>query len=109
LYETQLDSGPVTFLTILQTYPTQHKCQVKEEYANLYICKKLNGDSIYVFEKCEKVSDLAFSPEHYMGMIEKKYLPDQSSKKVTVFVPKDFILTVNAKYIFAKMKYLTEY
>jgi hypothetical protein len=104
----QLDSGRFTFLTILQTYPAQSKCNSIDNYSNLYICRRINGDSLYIFEECKKVSDLAYSSEHYMGVIDKNILSIQESQKAIIFVPKDFRFSNKIKYIFANIGYMPD-
>src|ERR1700704_2154186 len=58
-----LDTGKAfTLLSILKTYPAKMDCDAKEKYTNLYVCKKWsNGDTIYVFEDCAKVSQYALT------------------------------------------------
>jgi hypothetical protein len=107
-----LDTGKIlTLLQILHTYPAQMDCNTNEKYANLYVCKKFtNGDTVYVFEECKKVARFALDTSfHYAAVIDKDNMVIHSPDEVTVFVPANFRIPINAKYFFAKLDYLTEY
>ena len=104
-------SSPLTLFQILNTYPANIKCKVNERYANLYICRKFsNGDTVYVFEECTKVDPLAFDTiHHYAAVIDKNKVVMQCPNKFIVFVPANFKIPDDAKYIDAKLDYQTEY
>jgi hypothetical protein len=101
-----------TLLAVLKTYPAQIDCNANEKYANLYICKKWsNGDTVYVFENCQKVSRYALTDttSHYPIVIDTTNLIMQYPSTVTIFAPTDFKLPNDAKYFFAHVAFLTEY
>jgi hypothetical protein len=112
LKKASLDTGKTqTLLEILNTYPAQMDCTTNEKYSNLYLCRKFsNGDTVYVFEECEKVDRLALDTiSHFAAVIDKANVSVQYSDHATVFVPTNFAMPGNAKYIFAHLGYQTEY
>jgi hypothetical protein len=103
-------SGTDTQLKILKVYPAKMECNATEKYANLYICKKLiTGDTIYVFEECEKIPDFALdtSADH-IPIIDKDDVPKLFPNTVIIFVPTTFEMPHNAKYLFAKLSNIRE-
>jgi len=109
LNEAQLDSS-WTLLNIIKIYPKQKECNKSKKYANLYICSKVsNGDTVYVFEECEKVSHLAFDTIHNTVVVNKDNVRVPSSDKITVFVPINFKIKSNIRYFSAKLGFLNEY
>jgi len=92
LKEITLDTGEVdTRVKILKTYPIQIACKKNEEFANLYICKRIkNSDIIYVFEECEKVPDFAIDTSLHIEInIDTRKILKKHPKNVTVFIPED--------------------
>ena len=107
-----LDANKVlTRLKVLKIYPAQLKCNQNEEYANLYICKKISdGDTVYVFDQCEEVAEFALDTNaNHTVVINKNDTSVRSPAKVAIFVPVDFKMPKNAKYLFAKLSELSEY
>jgi hypothetical protein len=97
------------YLKVLKVYPAQSTCIGDDKYANLYIARLLNGQSLYVFEFCSKV------PEHiddttgrYPPIIDTSSILKDKEDKVIIFVPKDFSLPAGAKYVFATVGTLGE-
>lgn len=107
-----LDTGRMfTHLKILRIYPSLVECNVKEKYANLYICKKLmNSDTIYLFEECKMVPNFAYdTSDSHVVIVDKDDVQVHCPSTVTVFVPVDFKMRSDAKYLFAKISDLTEF
>lgn len=95
-----------TRVQILNTYKAQVECNVNASYANLYVCKqRTNLDTIYVFDECGKVPDFALDTNTNIevGFYQNDTLKNHPDH-VTVFVPKEFRISKNAKYAFAKLK-----
>jgi len=95
-----------TRVQILKTYQAQIDCTSNDQFANLYICKRLaNLDTIYVFDECSQAPDFAIdtSINIEVGIYPKDTLKNHSNR-VTIFVPKGFRISKNAKYVFAKLK-----
>jgi hypothetical protein len=97
-------------LKILKIYPAQLDCTAGERYANLYICKRLlNADTIYIFEECEKVPQFAFdSSANHIPIIDPNAILVHYPEKVNIFVPANFKIPNNAKYLFAKLSDISE-
>jgi len=104
-----LDSTNWIDLCVIKTYPSMKKCYLKEKYYNLYICRKFIKDTIYIFEECwNKISYKFFDrTRRYPLIIEKKFVI-QSKDSAVIFVPFDFIVHKNAKYLFAKVGVIVE-
>jgi hypothetical protein len=102
--------GTFTQLKILKIYPAKMECSASEKYANLYICKQLiNGDTIFVFEECEKVPEFALDTSAgHIPVIDKNDVPIEFPNKVIIFVPATFEMPNNAKYLFAKLSNIRE-
>jgi hypothetical protein len=99
-------SQPYISLQILKTYPVQMECTLNVRYANLYICKKrlTKPDTLYIFDECGKVPDFAIDTS--INIEVGFYIRDTLKnfpKQVIVFVPKQFRLSKNAKYVFGKL------
>jgi len=103
-------SGTFTQLKIIKIYPAQVDCNTSLHYANLYICRELfNGDTIYVFEECEKVPKFALDTNaDHIPVVDKNDVQFLSPKKVMIFVPANFTMPSNAKYLFAKLSDISE-
>jgi hypothetical protein len=96
-------------LNILKIYPAKLSCSGSKRFANLYIAKELNGQLIYVFEYCTKISDFAYDTSgRYVQIIDTSDILRENQNKVMIFVPKDFELPKGAKYLFAELKILNE-
>jgi hypothetical protein len=111
LKEFTLDTSEVdTRVKILKTYPIQIDCEKNEKYANLYVCKRIkNSDIIYVFEECEKAPDFAIDTSvHIEVNIDTRKILKKHPKNVTVFIPKEFQIQKNAKYVFASLIGVTD-
>ncbi len=104
-------SRAFTELKILQVYPAKVICSTSEKYANLYICiKRINGDTLYVFEQCEEVASFALTGNHnHNPVIEKQDVLVESPDKAVIFIPADFKMSTNIKYVFAKLSDFTEF
>jgi len=101
----------LTLLKIVKTYPALTNCDKTEKYTNLYICTKWStGDTTYVFETCQPVDKFALDTSFgYPIAINAKDLTIQYPDNVTVFVPVNFKIPTDSKYLFAHVGYLTEY
>lgn len=111
LKEITLDTGEVdTRVKILKTYPIQIACKKNEEFANLYICKRIkNSDIIYVFEECEKVPDFAIDTSLHIEInIDTRKILKKHPKNVTVFIPEEFKIQKKTKYVFASLIGVTD-
>ena len=99
------NGGEYTEVKILKTYPSQTDNSNKKA-ANLYICKNIAApnDTIYVFDDSGKVPSFAKDTSIDIGVsIDKRELKSNHPKSVVVFVPKQFIMPKNAKYVFASL------
>jgi hypothetical protein len=99
------NGGEYTEVKILKTYPSQTDNSNKEA-ANLYICKNIAApnDTIYVFDDSGKVPSFAKDTSIDIGVsIDKREMKTTYPKNVIVFVPKQFIIPKNAKYVFASL------
>lgn len=100
-----------TLLQLLNVYPAQMDCTGSKRYANLYICKRfVNGDTVCVFEECNKVQSFALDTSYnYAAVIDKENIIDKWPDQFTFFVPGSFRMPKEAKCFFARLRYLTEY
>lgn len=108
--EATLNSGRFTEFSVLQTYPSMKSCRLDKSYSNLYICKEWStDDTIYIFEECESVSNMALdSSKIYPLILSNKFVRKRKDTAI-VFVPDNFKVIKNAKIVFAKTAFLTEY
>lgn len=96
-------------LKILRVYPAKSLCTGVEKFANLYIGKLLNGQILYVFEDCKKVSELIYDTTgRNVPLIDTSNISHDMPKQVIIFVPKDFTMPANSKYLLASIGFLTE-
>jgi hypothetical protein len=102
--------GTFTQLKILKIYPAKMECDSSEKYANLYICKEFfNGDTIYVFEECKTVPKFALDTgAHHIPIIDTDDVLKEYPNKAIIFVPIDFKMPNNAKFLFAKLSDISE-
>ncbi|HZY37522.1 MAG TPA: hypothetical protein VFE53_12780 [Mucilaginibacter sp.] len=93
-------------VNILKTYPIQLDCTPKIRYANLYICKRrlANFDTILVFNECEKPHSFAVDTglNIEVGFFTRDVFKNPP-KHVTVFVPREFNIPKNARYVFVRL------
>jgi hypothetical protein len=98
-----------TLVNIIKIYPAQKECKQNEKYANLYICSKVsNGDTVFIFEECRKVNEIAFDTINSYPVVKKSNIIN-SPDKIAIFVPTDFKIRRNVKYFYAKMEFYSEY
>jgi len=103
-------TGAFIQLKILEIYPAKMQCTPNEKYSNLYICKELfNGDTIYLFEECKEVPPFALDTgAHHIPIIDKGDVLKEFPIKATIFVPANFKMPINAKYLFGKLSEISE-
>jgi uncharacterized pyridoxamine 5'-phosphate oxidase family protein len=114
LIKAQPDSfSKETFLNIIKIYPAKKACNQYnqiEKYANLYICSKVSsGDTVYVFEECRKVNEIAFDTINSYPVVKNTNIVIQSPDKISIFVSSDFEIKKDVKYFYAKMDFYSEY
>ena len=109
LKEASLDSGRYTEFSVLQAYPAMKTCHVGESYSNLYVCKRWpTKDTVYIFEDCESVDDLAFDSSDIYPIVLSEQSLRQHKDTAIIFVPDSFRVTKKVKFFFAKVSFLTE-
>jgi len=95
---------------ILKTYPIQNDCTTNEQFASLYICKRLkNSDTVYVFDECTRPPDFAIDTSiDIEANIDIQKSRTSHPQKIIIFTPKGFRIPKNAKYIFAGLIGVTD-
>lgn len=102
-------SKPYIDLRVSKVYPADLTCIGYTKYANLYITKVRNGDSLYVFEYCRKVSEMVYdTTDRYPPEILIRDIPKDRQDSVIIWVPPNFKLPTGVKYVFADVGYLVE-
>jgi len=94
---------------MVKVYPAQAKCAYAGEYANLYVTKLLDGQSLYVFEFCKEVANYVYDTTgKYVPLIDTSNIVKGSRDSVTVFVPKDFNIPPGMKYVITELSFQGE-
>lgn len=96
-------------VSLLKTYANEQVCDNKIKNANLYICRNIStGDTLYVFDLCDKVAPFATENlhENFAILIEdiKTNIPDS----VSILVPDSFKIPPNAKLVFSNLTRLLD-
>jgi hypothetical protein len=80
-----------------------------EKYANLYLTRLRNGQPLYVFECCHPVADEAYdTTDRYPPLLDTSYIVKKNQDSVVIFVPPNFIISANAKYVIAPVDFMME-
>lgn len=109
LKKASLDAPHYTELSILKTYVNEKICTEKTINANLYICKDLKkGDTLYVFEICDKVAWFAKEELHENFVILKEDIKTNIPDSVSILVPKSMVIPTNTKYVFSNLTRLED-
>jgi hypothetical protein len=96
-------------LSITKVYPAQMKCLGSENYANLYVAKLLNGESLYVFEYCKEVPKFVYDTTGRNGpIIDTSDIRKSVQDSVIIFVPKNFNIPNGVKYVIADLSVMDE-
>lgn len=96
-------------LSIKKVYPAQITCLGSEKYANLYVTKLMDGQSLFVFQYCKEVPKFAYDTTgRYPPIIDTSNIVKGMQDSVIIFVPKDFNIPTGAKYVIADLSVMDE-
>jgi len=98
-----------TGVKILQAFPNESICNNQNINANLYICENVeNGDTLCVFDACNKVPDFAKENLNENFCILKENVKNNIPDSVSILVPKSFRIPLRSKFVFSTLTRLID-